>query len=137
MQIRVGSLWVFGFAIAILCSWCNEARAANPSVTINWTAPTLATDGTALTGAQAITSYQVWVSTAAIPDNITAAPTATVTSGTTTTQSITANPGDTIFARVRACNAGGCSVLATQASKVLPIATPNPPTNVTITLNVP
>lgn len=137
MQIRVGPLWVLGFAIAILCSWCNEARAATPSVTINWTAPTVAADGTALTGAQAITGYQVWVSTTSIPDNVTGTPTATITgTATTITQSVAASPGDTIFARVKACNVQGCSVLTNQVSKALPISVPGPPTNVTITLNI-
>lgn len=133
MHIRTGS-WVLGFALAILCV---EARAATPSVTINWTAPTVATDGTALTGAQAITSYQVWVSTTSIPDNVATTPTVTITgTATTTTQTIGAAPGDTIYARVKACNAGGCSVLTAQASKVLPLSAPSPPTGVTITLNI-
>lgn len=136
MQIRTGSLWVLGFAFAILCSWCNEARAVTPSVTINWTAPTLAIDGSALTGSQVITSYQVWIATASIPDSVATAPTATVTTGTTTTQSITASAGDTIFTRVKACNAGGCSVLSAQATKVLPLSVPNPPTSVTVTINI-
>lgn len=112
------------------------AHAAQPNVTVSWSAPTLATDGSSLTGAQAITKYEVFIATASIPDNVTGTPTATVTSGTTTTQPITASPGATIFARVRACNAAGCSVLTTEASKVLPLNSPIPPTNVTITLNV-
>jgi len=132
---RVYSLLVIAVAlvaldfIAVRCAY-----AATPSVTVNWTAPTTAVDGTALTGAQAVTSYQVWIATTSIPDTVSTPPTATVTTGTTTTQSVTANPGDTIFARVKACNAGGCSVLTAQASKTLPVGSPNPPTSVTITL---
>jgi hypothetical protein len=105
------------------------------TATINWSAPTTASDGTSLTGAQAITSYQVWVSTATIPANTAMPPTATITgTATTTTQSITANPGATIYARVKACNSAGCSDFSVEATKVLPVTTPNPPTNVTITL---
>jgi len=134
---RVYSLLAIAVALVALDFLAVRcAYAATPSITVSWTAPTAAVDGSALTGAQAITSYQVWISTASIPDTVATAPTATVTTGTTTTQTVTANPGDTVFARVKACNAGGCSVLTTQASKVLPLSTPNPPTNVTITLNI-
>lgn len=108
------------------------------TATINWSAPTQATDGSALTGAQAITSYQVWVSTATIPSNTAASPTATITgAATTTTQSIAASPGQTIFARVKACNAAGCSDFSTEATKVLPVNPPGLPTSVTITITVP
>jgi hypothetical protein len=112
------------------------ARAATTSATFNWIAPTTAVDGSPLTGAQAITSYQIWIATSSIPDNVATAATATITTGTTTTQSITANPGDTIYARVKACNGAGCSVLSNQATKVIPLSVPGPPTSVTITLNV-
>lgn len=114
----------------------TSAYAATPTVTLNWTAPTTAVDGTALTGAQVITKYEVFIATATIADTVSGAPTATVTTGTTTTQPVTASPGSKIFARVRACNASGCSVLSTEASATLPISAPNPPTNVTITLNI-
>lgn len=107
------------------------------TATINWTAPTTAVDGSALTGQQAITSYQVWVSTATIPANTTMPPTATITgTATTTTQSITALPGATIYARVKACNSAGCSDFSNEVSKALPITTPNPPTSVTVTIQV-
>lgn len=111
------------------------ALASAATATINWSAPATATDGSPLTGAQAITSYQVWVSTVTIPANTTATPTATITgTATTTTQSITVLPGGTIFARVKACNSAGCSDFSAEASKALPVTTPNPPTNVTVTL---
>lgn len=105
------------------------------TATIAWSAPTVATDNTPLTGQQAVTSYQVWVSTSSIPTTTTAPATATVTgTATTTTQSITALPGATIFARVKACNSAGCSDFSVEASKALPVTVPNPPTNVTVTL---
>lgn len=107
------------------------------SVTVNWTAPTAASDGTALTGAQAITSYQVWLGTSSIAANTTTQPTATTTAtATTTTQTVTATAGQTIFARVKACNSGGCSVMSAEATKVVPISVPGVPTSVTVTLEL-
>lgn len=107
------------------------------TATINWTAPAAATDGTALTGAQALTSYQVWVSTASIPTTTTTAPTATITgTATTTTQTIAVQPGGTIYARVKACNAGGCSDYSVESSKTLPVSVPGVPTSATITLSI-
>lgn len=137
LRDRTPAVWL-GVAVLLLffVVW-KIAHAATTSVTVNWTAPTLATDGTALTGGQVITSYQVWVSTVSIPDNVTGTPTATITgTATTTTQAITATPGATIFARVKACNAAGCSVLSNQATTLVPLTIPNPPTNVTVTLNI-
>lgn len=121
--------------ILVACLFPVFAHAA--TATIVWTAPTAATDGTALTGAQAITSYQVWLSTATIPASTATTPTATITgTATTTTQTVTVAPGATLFARVKACNAGGCSDFSTESSKVLPLTVPNPPTNLTVTILV-
>jgi hypothetical protein len=107
------------------------------TATIAWNAPTTATDSSPLTGAQAITSYQVWIATSSIASNTAAPPTATITgSATTTTQTVTASPGATIFARVKACNAAGCSDLSAEASKTLPLTVPNPPTNITVTIAI-
>jgi hypothetical protein len=103
------------------------------TATIAWNAPTTATDSSPLTGAQAITSYQVWIATSSIASNTAA----TITgSATTTTQTVTASPGATIFARVKACNAAGCSDLSAEASKTLPLTVPNPPTNITVTIAI-
>ena len=113
-----------------------DAYAATPSVTTNWTAPDKAVDGTALTGNQAVASYQVWISTAAVPDNVTGTPTATVTSGTTLTKVVTASPGDTLHIRVQACNAFGCGQLSNEATTSVPGSVPGVPTNVTVTLSI-
>lgn len=107
------------------------------TATVAWTAPTAAVDGSPLTGAQAITSYQVWVSTVSITTTTTAPPTATITgTATTTTQTITANPGATIFARVKACNSAGCSDFSAESSKALPVTVPGIPTTVTVTVSL-
>lgn len=106
------------------------------TATINWIAPTTAYDNaTPLTGAAALTSYQVWIATSSISSTTTSAPTATVTTGTTTTQPVTAQPGDKIYARVKACNAGGCSNFSAEASSTVPIPVPGVPTTVTITIS--
>jgi hypothetical protein len=124
--------WLLFALIALI-----PALASAASITVNWTAPTTAVDGSTLTGAQALTSYQVWVSTSSIPATTTAAPTATLTgSVTTTTQTITASPGATLYVRLKACNSGGCSDFSSEASKVLPVSAPNFPTSITITVNV-
>lgn len=107
------------------------------TVTVAWTAPAAASDGSPLTGQQVITGYQIWVSTSSIPANTTSQPTATITgTATTTTQAITASPGSTIFARVKACNAAGCSDFSTEGSKALPITAPGVPTAVTVTVSL-
>ncbi len=107
------------------------------TATINWSAPSTASDGSALTGAQALTSYQVWLSTSSISTTTTAPATVTITgTATTTTQTITASPGQTIYARVKACNAAGCSDFSAEASKALPVSAPGVPTSVTVTIQV-
>lgn len=119
--------------LALLCVLPAFAHAA--TATISWTAPTTAVDGSALTGQQAITSYQVWVSTSTIPTNTTATATATLTATqTTTTQTVAATPGSSIYARVKACNAAGCSDFTNEAKTTLPVSVPGVPTSVTITI---
>lgn len=123
------------FLLILLALFPVLAHAA--TATVRWTAPTAASDGTPLTGEQAITSYQVWLSTATIPANTTAEPTATITGpATTTTQTITAAPGATIYARVKACNARSCGSFSAEVSTGMPVSPPGVPTNVTITITV-
>jgi hypothetical protein len=124
-------------ALALVFLAFFPVLALGATVTVNWTAPTTAIDGSPLTGSQAITSYQVWLGTSSIAANTTSQPTATVTgSATATTQTVTASPGQTIFARVKACNSGGCSAMSAEASKLVPVSEPGVPTSVTITLQI-
>lgn len=123
--------------LAILFLALLPGLASAASITVNWTLPLTAVDGTPLTGEQALTSVQVFLSTATIADSSTAAPTATLTAtASTTTQTVTAAPGQTIYARIKACNSGGCSVFSNQAAKIVPVSVPGVPTNVTITLTI-
>ena len=125
--------WLLLALIAVSVPLFAQAATA----TINWTAPATAVDGTPLTGTQALTSYQVWLSTATIPANTASQPTATLTgTATTTTQTVSAAPGATIYARVKACNSAGCSDFSAEATKLLPVSTPGLPTSVTITLSI-
>lgn len=111
--------------------------ASAASITVNWTLPVTAVDGTPLTGAQVLTSVQVFLATAPIADGSTAAPTVTLTPTTlTTTQTITVAAGGTIYVRVKACNSAGCGVFSNQATKAIPVSVPGVPTSVTITLNL-
>jgi|SRR5688572_3757492 len=106
-------------------------------INLNWTLPTTAENGTPLTGAQAITSIQVYLATATIPNNSGQAPTATLT-GTPTTivQPFVVNVGQTVFARLRACNSAGCSAFSAEKSILVPGSVPGVPTNVTITITI-
>lgn len=106
------------------------------SVTLNWSLPITATDGSALTGVQALTKIQLFLGTATIPT--TATPTVELASGTviTTTQSFNVPIGGSLFARVKACNAVGCSDFSTELKKDFPGNVPMPPTNFTVTINL-
>lgn len=123
--------------LALLLLALAPGLASAASVTVSWVLPTTAVDGSSLTGAQAITSVQVFLATSSIADASTMAPTATLTAtATTTNQVITAAAGQTIYARVKVCNSGGCSVFSNQATRLVPVAAPGVPTSVTITLNL-
>jgi len=122
------------YICALLCLlFAAPIFAAN--ATINWVAPAAAVDGSALTGAQALTNYQVWVSTSSIASTTTTAPTATLTStNTTTTQTIAASAGAKIYARVKACIGLLCSDFSAEATATVPVSAPGIPTSVTITI---
>lgn len=120
--------------VALLCFLPLLAHAG--SATINWVAPTAAVDSSPLTGNQAVTNYQVWVSASPIATTTTAPATATLTSTvTTTTQTLSTTPGGTIYARVKACNGLLCSDFSAQATAPVPVAAPGIPTSVTITIS--
>lgn len=110
--------------------------AATGTINLSWVAPTLAIDGTALTGSQALTKYQVFISTSAIPDNATT-PTVEITAPAgTTVQTLNVAPGDVIQARMKACNSAGCSALTAAVTKAVPVSVPGLPTSVTISITI-
>lgn len=103
-------------------------------ITVAWTLPTVAQDGSPLTGANVLTSVQVFLSTT--PNATMTTPTVTLTpSSSTTTQTFPASAGQTIYARVKACNSAGCSPYSNEAGKIVPTSPPGVPTSVTITIS--
>ena len=132
----------FGVVCALLCAWVGMAHAQSvpPMVpaqaAVTWTLPTVATDGTPLTGSQAITKVQGFASIAPIPD-ATSAPTAEIDGAPTKWQYTTTAPnGSTLYFRVRACNIGGCAALSNQATKVIKVEVPGVATGVQVTILV-
>lgn len=132
---------MFALLGALLFVGVAQAQTAQGFATISWTLPTLDTNGQPLTGANALTSVQLFISPTSIASGSAMAPSVTLPSAGGTippNYTYTGVSGSTIFVRAKACNAAGCSVLSTQASAVLPFpsAPPAPPTSVTITLSV-
>lgn len=121
--------------LALAFAGVAQAQTVPVNTVLNWTLPTTDTGGAALTGALAITKVQVFLSSATIP--ATATPTVELTNAaTTTTQNISIANGGTLFARLKVCNVGGCSAFTSEVTKAISVPVPNPPTNLTVTVNV-
>lgn len=155
-RINVRALWVLGFAFAILASWVNVAHAqtTQADVKIDYGLPTqgCAVGATVcnqpLTGSAAMTKCGVWLSTSPIPTTIintstgatTVAPTAEVgPSATSTTQTVTAKPGDTIHVRMACADVSGYGKPSNEVTKVVPQPPdvfPDMPTSVTVTITL-
>lgn len=119
----------------LMMALAGSASAA--SLTVSWVLPTTGAGNVPLTGSNAITNVQVFVSTSPIPNNSAGAPLVVLSAtSTTTTQTVTASPGQTLYARIKVCNQWGCSAYSAEASKVVPGPTPNIPTDVTITITI-
>lgn len=128
--------------------WAYVAKSTIAAPTVNvpavmnvsWELPTLAADGTALTGEQALTGLQLFVSTAPIADNTALAPSATFAPGiTSSTYSGTLPAGATVYIRLRALNQTGAGKLSAEVSKVIelpPLSVPGVPTNVQISITI-
>lgn len=125
------------------------AHAVSVPMTISYTLPTVACtvingvqvnpcDNVPLTGANALTAVEMYVSTSPIPADYAGSVTLSVpASSTSVNTNFTANNGDTIYVRVRAVNQYGPSPWSSQATKSVNVtSTPGVPTNVTITLNI-
>lgn len=108
---------------------CSPAFAA--TVSLSWTPPTTATDGSALTGTAALTQYRVEYGSCVGTgfgvkggEFIVTAPAASATSPNL--------PAGTYCFRIYAKNSGGESLTSNVTSpKTIPVAPPNPPTNLT------
>jgi hypothetical protein len=109
------------------------------TLNVTWALPTTATDGTPLTGEQALTAIQLYVSSASIPDDSTQPPVATFTGDMVQATYTGAVPNGTkLYARVKAVNKAGASVFSGEVSKLIeiPLAAPNMPTNVQISFTL-
>jgi hypothetical protein len=121
-----------------LASIVAPAQTVPGTATISWTLPTVSVEGLPLTGINSLTEVRVFLATAQIADDSAMAPTLTLGPGaTTTTHTMQVANGSTLYARIKACNAGGCSAFSSQASKLIQVdTTPGVPTDVTIELQV-
>lgn len=130
--------------LASLIASVSVAQAAAPTVSaslaVTWTAPTTGSNGTIpLTGANAITSYEVFASTAPLTAVPSSAPLATVAPGATTASgTLTVASGSTLYVYVVACDSTGCSGLSPAATKTVPYpnTVPDVPTTVTVTITI-
>lgn len=140
---RIASL--VAVAALTLMSSVSVAQAATAALNVNWVLPTqgcidppVCTQNVALTGAYALTSIKLYVSTSPIPDNSSMAASAVLGAGASTTSyNATVANGDTLYVRVKATNAFGDSVFSSEVSKVVTVpAKPGAPTSVTVTLTI-
>lgn len=133
--------------LAALLSMAAVANAQTVPGTIkmSWTLPTTGCtvgvtpcDNKPLTGADALTSVQVFVSTSPIADASTMAPTLTLGPGATTgTATISAVNGATLYGRIKACTAAKCGGFSAQVSQTVKLdIQPGVPTNVTIEIQI-
>lgn len=124
------------FLLALFCLPVL-AQTVPATANVSWVLPTMATDGTPLTGAQVLTSVNLYVSTSVIPD-IPAGLTPIVLSATASTTTATVNVANnaTLHMRVNACNAGGCGALSNEATKAVSVPAPGVPTSVAITIAI-
>lgn len=133
-------------SLAIMCALAAVAALATPTdahaydVTVNWVNPTHATNGSTLTGPQALTRTQLFFSVNAdVPDNVDTPTVSISPTATTTTHAVVAGPGDVVKVRLKSCfgppTALVCSSLTNQAqAPPIPLGIPNMPTSVTISL---
>lgn len=133
---------LIGFALAFV-GFAAQAQTIPATLNVSWEAPTKSTpEGFPLTGALAITEYQLVISTDVIPANFSGTPTLVVTAPTlVAAYTLDVVNRSTIHARARACNKPGgildCSIWTDEGLKPVNLSTtPSPPTNVVIDLHV-
>jgi hypothetical protein len=96
-------------------------------------------DNIPLTGANALTNTDIWVSLAPIPNNFTGAPTLSIPAGSTSVNTnFSASSGDTIYVRLKARTASASSAsYSNEATKTVTLgAVPGNVTSVTLTINI-
>jgi hypothetical protein len=132
-------------AVAALWIAPQGAQAQTIPVNLSWTNPTVLTDGTPATGINAQTGVEVHWATASIPvTGVDAAscalpcssgraPQATLGLVATSTHTIAATNGSTLYFRLKALTASFKSAFSNEATKLVAVPTPiGPPTNLRI-----
>jgi hypothetical protein len=123
------------FSLAFMVAPMTHAQTVEAKATLTLFPPTLSTTNTPLTGADAITKTQVWVSTSPIADTD-ASPTAVLPGvATSYVWTGTVPNGSPIYARYSVCNAA-CSGKSPQVSRAIQVAVPAVPQGAAITVTV-
>ena len=112
-----------------------NAQTVTAEADVSWTLPTTDTLGGPLTGSNALTKVQLYVSTSPIADDTTMTPIELAPGATTYAYEQAVPNGSTVYVRLKACNAV-CSGFSSEASKEIRVSVPNVPTGVTVTLRV-
>lgn len=131
-------LWKIATALA-LTALAPLAFALPVESTTTWTAPTTDVNNNPLTGARALTHYEIFASTSPIPATPPTVPPTTIAPPNALTAQVTVDAvsGQTIYFRLRACNNFGCSALTNQIERPIIInGPPQPPTNFEVTVTV-
>jgi hypothetical protein len=115
-----------------------QTTPVSAALTISWTPPTTAGSGTQpVTGVNALTGYDIYVSTTPLTATP-ATPTATLTTsgGTSSKTTFNALVGQTLYVYVTAVDSSGQSLLSAPATYVVPAQgfAPDSPTQVSITV---
>lgn len=122
------------FILACALTLVAFSAQADAFLKLSWTNPTQTVVGGPLTGNDALTKFQFFISPNSIPD--TATPTVEIPANNPlqTTYQYPAQYGQTLYARMTACNSTGCSTKTGQVSAAIPFpsAEPGAPQNVVI-----
>src|SRR5690606_32591165 len=113
-----------------------NAQTVTAEADVSWTLPTTDTLGGPLTGSNALTKVQLYVSTSPIADDTTMTPIELAPGATTYTYEQAVPNGSTLYFRLRACNqtCSGLSEDTPESRKEIRVSVPNVPTGVTVTL---
>lgn len=141
------STQTLGALVAVLVLSAVAMAATTVPVKIDFTLPTVACstvngayvvpcDNIPLTGANALTGLDVFISTAPIVDNSTMAPTVSIAAVASTYNStFQAGDGDTLYIRLKARTAGASSAFSNMLTKdVVVKVVPNSPVIISITV---
>lgn len=139
--------WLVAAVLAVcLLGSVVYAQSVPGTLRLSWTNPTTGCiTGSSppvcnqpLTGVDAVTAINVYISTSPIPDASTMAPTlALPASASTTTHTLQVQRGQTVYARVKAINSGGASAFSNQVSKLIAVPViPGVPSSVTVEVEI-